>query len=270
MAAQGKGCQEAAWPAHKFWCWIRKKDLVAGIRSNNRSKSFSSVQQGEIDPERRGPALRGDRAAQSCSRPPPYPNNVTLISPPYHMFMEIREVGSPLTLPIFAPPSPTALETPSLQQPSAKAQGKRRATSEDEVSSVHSPLEDAAMLLGKDLPTKVLRIRHLPEAMSTTAFTFAERFSAHLLAAGVQLVSVLGAQHAIWLCVQNAEEGEKARAFFKFLGQKWGPSQLDLTFEREEVFMEAQLYTSDVWSPDLTKESDSAAAVPMDVDELVI
>lgn len=115
-------------------------------------------------------------------------------------------------------------------------------------------------------PSRFLRLRHLPGDLSS--FAFVERFVRALRAYGpTELISVLNAQHTLWICVEDARNGERAMAFFQSAERERENSGMEISFVSEDAFTEAGLYGSDIWHPTLTMGSESVTEVPMQVDE---
>jgi hypothetical protein len=57
---------------------------------------------------------------------------------------------------------------------------------------------------------------------------------------------VLNAQHAIWICVEDAWNGEQVMAFFQSTERARENSGLEVSFVVEDDFTEAGLYCSDI------------------------
>ncbi|KAJ7684643.1 hypothetical protein DFH06DRAFT_1313045 [Mycena polygramma] len=168
---------------------------------------------------------------------------------------------------------PMALEElRSSPLPTDNGKGKWREMSEDAVSlgsELEEELEERsaadeflATAIEPNPPSRFIRIRHLSD--SPSSFTFVERFARLLRLRDCAMESVLNAQHAIWVCFAGAMEGERAMACF---ADQLGGNGTELAFETEAEFTNAQLYGTDAWHPALTDNTDSAAAVPMTVDE---
>lgn len=225
---------------------------------------------GEMAPN---PAVEDLPFAEDSSRAPLYVLPKAPLIPP-----EIKEEVSEGWM----VPETGALEgeEPSLRTVS-KGKGREgrqeRAVSEDAVS-LGDPLTDEEgenlrqvddFLTASDLPhppSRFLRLRHLPGDPSS--FTFVERFARALQSYGkVEFMSVLNAQHAIWVCVADARGGEQTMAFFRNRHEEGDLSETEVTFVAEDAFTEAGLYCSDIWHPTLTQGSDSVTEVPMQVDE---
>ncbi|KAJ7656909.1 hypothetical protein DFH06DRAFT_1132124 [Mycena polygramma] len=188
-------------------------------------------------------------------------------------------------------PSPVALEVPStsllptedeepmaLEEfrssplPTDHGKGKGPEMSDDEVSlgpELEEEFEERsaadeflATAIEPNPPSRFVRIRHLLD--SPTSFAFVERFARLLRVRGLEMESVLNAQHAIWVCFATAKEGESGMGLFT---EHLGGDGIELSFETEGDFNDAQLYGTDVWHPALMTDTGSAAAVPMVVDE---
>ncbi|KAJ7659113.1 hypothetical protein DFH06DRAFT_1326954 [Mycena polygramma] len=174
-------------------------------------------------------------------------------------------------------PEPLALEVlRTSPQPTGKGKGKSRVVSDDEVS-LGSELEDKdleafggrsaveeflAGAIEPNPPSAFLRLRHVPG--SPSSFAFVERFTRLLRARGVNMESVLNAQHAVWVCFADAQAGEQGMAV---LAKELGGEGAELSFESAASFNDTQLFGTDVWYTALTEKSDSADAVPIIVDE---
>ncbi|KAJ7840025.1 hypothetical protein B0H13DRAFT_1910890 [Mycena leptocephala] len=138
-----------------------------------------------------------------------------------------------------------------------KGKGRAIDIDADEVSLGPSSPRKTRLRMGKSW--------RVPRFHST--FSFVEMMT-HVLRshAGIEMQSVINAQHAIWVCVSDTDSGERAMTFFRRCRSPPFSGEEVLSYESEADFTEAGMYSDESWHPKLP-QGDSAAAVPMDVDE---
>ncbi|KAJ7061915.1 hypothetical protein B0H15DRAFT_981029 [Mycena belliarum] len=152
-------------------------------------------------------------------------------------------------------------EVPAVTNRLSKGKAKEIPAAKYERDSVSlGPESDVEMLVDEGTaPTRFVQIRHLTG--NPTVFQFMEELGPVIREnTGVTIVSALGAQHAIWVCMESVREAEDLVSFLQVLGRV-GPDP-DITFEPEDSYAEAQLYCFDIWRPDLATDAEAVTEVP--------